>query len=366
MNCLKKVHVSVLLFAVLVFTGCSGQAPKEVQSRVWKTLTIAKTNSSTSSRYSASVQGCRDVEIRPQVSGAMVSLHIKEGDPVRNGQLLFVIDQVPFKAALDEAQANVKAAEASLATARLNAESKQRLFDEQVISEFELLSARNALHNAEAALAQARAGELKARNDLSYTEVRSPVNGIAGVLPYRQGALVGPSVAQPLTTVSDNSSMFVYFSISENQALSLLRQWGSMEQTLANMEEVELILNDGSLYPKKGKVESISGVIDRNTGSVSVRAVFDNAERLLLSGSSGNVQINGIWEDVIVIPQSATVKVQDKYLVYKVTDGIARSEKVEVLPDNNGTEYIVLSGLNTGDVIVADGTGLIREGMEIN
>ena len=257
-------------------------------------------------------------------------------------------------------------ARASLATAKLSYESKQRLFAEKVISEYELLIAENGLHSAEASLSQAEAMEISARNNLSYTEVKSPVNGVVGVIPYRQGALVDSSIAQPLTSVSDNSQMYVYFSIGENEALSLMRQWGSMEQTLKNMDKVELLLGNGSLYPHKGTVESISGVVDRNTGAVSLRAVFDNSERLLLSGSSGNVQITAKHQDVVVIPQAATLKIQDRYLVYKVVDGSAQSARIEVAPSNNGTEYIVLSGIAKGDVIVADGVGLVREGMDIN
>ena len=150
-----------------------------------------------------------------------------------------------------------------------------------------------------------------------------------------------------------------------SQALSLIREWGSMENTLQNMDEIELILADGSIYDKKGRIESMSGVVDRHTGSVALRAVFDNPDRLLLSGSSGNVLITTENNQVTVIPQSATTKIQDKYLVYKVVDGKAQSAQITVANDNNGKDYIVLSGLNEGDMIVADGVGIVREGMSI-
>ena len=367
MNCFSKIKLGALMLGVMFLVSCGNGGNSHTRAtREWKTQTIAKSNKNTTTRYSASIQGRQDVEIRPQVSGVIESVYINEGEKVRKGQILFIIDQVPYRAALNEAIASVKSAKASLATAKLNFESRQRLYKEKVISEYELLTAENLFLNAEAALAQAEAAETSARNNLSYTEVKSPVNGIAGVIPYRQGALVGPTIANPLTSVSDNSEMYVYFSIAENQALAMMRQWGSMEETLKNMDEVELVLGDESIYPTKGKIESISGVVDRNTGSVAMRAVFDNSNRLLLSGSSGNVQITQLHNDVIVIPQAATVKIQDKYLVYKVEDGKAVSAQIQVANNNNGTEYIVLSGLKEGDVIVADGVGLVREGMDIN
>ena len=192
-------------------------------------MDISRSDINTSTKYSASIQGRQDIEIRPQISGTITSVNIREGENVRKGQILFVIDQIPFRAAHNQAIANVKAAKASFSTAKLNYESKARLFKENVISEFELLTAENEFHNAEAGLLQSEAAEINARNNLSYTEIKSPVNGIAGVLPYRQGALVGPDIPMPLTSLSDNSQMYVYFSMNENQALSMMRRWGSIE-----------------------------------------------------------------------------------------------------------------------------------------
>ena len=186
-----------------------------------------------------------------------------------------------------------------------------------------------------------------------------------GALPYRVGALVSSAMAQPLTTVSDNSTMYVYFSMTENQLLSLTRQYGSMDEALKNMPEVTLTLNDNSVYAEKGKIESISGVIDRQTGTVIARAVFPNESRLLHSGASGSVSIPSVYKDCIVIPQAAAVQMQDKYLVYKVVDGKAASTLVSVAPINNGREFVVMDGLKLGEEIVAKGAGLLREGMQI-
>lgn len=214
-------------------------------------------------------------------------------------------------------------------------------------------------------MAQAEAQEVNARNNLSYTEVKSPSNGIVGMLPYRVGALVGPTIVEPLTTVSDNSEMYVYFSMTENQVLDMVRQYGSIEDALTKMPEITLKLNDGTTYAEKGKIESISGVIDTQTGSVGVRAVFPNEKGLLLSGASGKVVIPATYNKYIIIPQEATVKQQDKISVFKVVDGKAVSTLIKVAPYNDGREYIVLEGLNTGDEIIAKGAGLLREGTQV-
>ena len=234
-----------------------------------------------------------------------------------------------------------------------------------MVSDFSLQTAQNNYLTAKAQLAQAEAQEVNARNNLSYTEVKSPSNGVVGALPYRVGALVSPSLPQPLTTVSDNSDMYVYFSMTENQLLALTRQYGSMDEALKNMPQVELRLNDNSIYEQKGTIESISGVIDRNTGTVIARVVFPNEARLLHSGASGTVIVPSTYKNCIVIPQGATVQMQDKYLVYKVVDGKAASTLVSVAPINNGREFVVMDGLKPGEEIVAKGAGLLREGMQI-
>ena len=288
-----------------------------------------------------------------------------EGEHVRRGQVLFVIDQVPYKAALETAIANVKVAEASLATAELTYNSTQELFKQKVVSDYNLQTSRNSYLTAKAQLAQAKAQEVNARNDLSYTEVKSPSDGVVGMLPYRVGALVSPSIAEPLTTVSDNSNMYVYFSMTENQLLALARQYGSINQAIETMPEIQLQLNDQSIYEEKGRIESISGVIDKETGTVGVRAVFPNKSGLLHSGFSGNILMPSSYKDCIVIPQGATVQLQDKILAYKVVDGKAVSTLIKVAPVDDGREYVVLDGLKAGDEIVSEGAGMLREGTQV-
>ena len=318
-----------------------------------------------STSYSATIRGRQDIDIYPQVSGTIEKLCVTEGQTVRRGQLLFVIDQIPYRAALKTAVANVEAARAAMATAELTYNSNKELYAQKVVSEFSLKTAENTYLTAKAQLTQAEAQEVNARNNLSYTEVKSPSDGVVGALPYRVGALVGANLPYPLTTVSDNSDMYVYFSMTENQLLALTRQYGSMDEALKNMPEVELILNDNSVYNKKGVIESISGVIDRQTGTVMARVVFPNESRLLHSGASGTVVVPSIYKDCIAIPQGATVQMQDKVVVYKVVDGKAVSTLITVAGISDGREYVVLSGLQSGDEIISEGAGLVREGTQV-
>ncbi len=318
-----------------------------------------------STSYSATIRGRQDIDIYPQVSGTIEKLCVTEGQTVRRGQLLFVIDQIPYRAALKTAVANVEAARAAMATAELTYNSNKELYAQKVVSEFSLKTAENTYLTAKAQLTQAEAQEVNARNNLSYTEVKSPSDGVVGALPYRVGALVSANLPYPLTTVSDNSDMYVYFSMTENQLLALTRQYGSMDEALKNMPEVELVLNDNSVYNKKGVIESISGVIDRQTGTVMARVVFPNESRLLHSGASGTVVVPSIYKDCIVIPQGATVRMQDKVVVYKVVDGKAVSTLITVAGISDGREYVVLSGLQSGDEIISEGAGLMREGTQV-
>lgn len=341
------------------------QAPAVQMEAEYAVLKVVPSDKVLSTAYSATIRGRQDIDIYPQVSGTLTRLCVEEGQAVRKGQVLFIIDQVPYQAALETAAANVEVAKAGLATAELTYDSKKELFAGKVVSAFDLKTAENAWLTAKAQLAQAKAQEVNARNNLSYTEVKSPSDGVVGTLPYRVGALVSAGLPQPLTTVSDNSDMYVYFSMTENQLLALTRQYGSKAEALKNMPEVELQLNDQSMYGEKGRIETISGVVDRNTGTASLRAVFPNKEGMLYSGTSGNVVLPVIMKGCLVIPQSVTFEVQDRVYVYKVVDGKAQSAPVGVTRVNGGQEYIVNEGLKEGDVIVAEGVGLLREGTPV-
>lgn len=366
----RKIMYVFSVACVMMISSCKENEVSETHT-VCEVMTIVPDSVEIKESYSASIQGRQDIDIYPQTSGRIVKLCVTEGQQVQKGQRLFVIDQVPYQTAWQKAKADVRAAEAQVKTARLEWESKRQLFSEQVVSEYDLTSAKNALDIAEATLEQMRALELNARNELSYTEVKSPVNGMIGTLPYREGTLVNPSISRPLTTVSDNSEMYVYFSMTENNLRSLLRQYGSFDRVICQMPSLSLVLNDGTLYTCQGHIESISGVINRQTGTVSVRSVFPNPDRLLLSGSIGNVTLSHKENRTIVIPQTATAELQDKILAYKVVTESCSSKatvssiELHVEKFNEGKEYIVRSGLSAGDVIVTEGVGLLRDGMKI-
>lgn len=328
-------------------------------------MVVSPTNRLLTREYTATVEGRQSVEVRPQVSGTITEVCIAEGGKVKKGQPMFIIDQVPYQAALETAVANVKSAEAAVATARMTADSRKILFESKVVSAFDMQTAQNSLLEAEAALAQAQAQETNARNDLSYTVVKSPVDGVASMLPYRVGALVDASITTPLATVSDDEQMYVYFSMTENQILSLVREYGTLDKTMEDMPEVELLLSDGQPYSHKGKIDAISGTIDTSTGAVRLRATFPNPERMLRNGGSATLVFPYERDSVLVVPQEATYEIQDKVFVFKVVDGKASSTQIAVFPINDGKEYIVESGLQEGDVIVAEGAGLLEEGTPI-
>ena len=361
----KWIRLIGIVGCTVWMASCKQASDAGVKSSSYAVMQIEAVDKEFSSSYSASIRGRQDIDIYPQVSGTIEKLCVTEGQKVRRGQSLFIIDQVPYKAALKTAIANVEAARAALGTAELTYKSNKELYAQKVVSEFSLKTAENSYLTAKAQLSQAEAQEISARNNLSYTEVKSPSDGVVGALPYRAGALVSANMPYPLTTVSDNSDMYVYFSMTENQLLDLTRRYGSKDKALAEMDSIELQLNDRSVYPQEGKIETISGVIDTSTGTVSLRAVFPNKEGLLTSGGSGNVIIPVRKENCIVVPQSATYEVQDKVYVYKVVDGKAQSVPVQVTRVNGGQEYIVESGLKVGDTIVAEGVGLLREGTSV-
>lgn len=361
----NRVWLICTLAVVLTLAGCKNAGDTTQPVPEYETMKVAPVNKTLSTSYPATIRGRQDIDIYPQVGGFITRLCVKEGQTVRKGQVLFIIDQVPYQAALATAKANVEVANAGVATAKLTYDSKKELFAQNVISSYERQTAENNLLTAKAVLAQAKAQELSAANNLSYTEVKSPADGVIGVLPYRVGASVAPGMAQPLTTVSDNTEMYVYFSMTENQLLNMVRQYGSKDKALQSMPGIELTLSDQSTYSDKGVIETISGIVDPSMGTVSVRAVFPNKVGLLHSGSTGNIVLPSEHKDGIVIPRSATFEVQDRMFVYKVVDGKTHSTQISVERVKGGQDYIVTNGLAIGDEIVTEGVGLLQDGMPI-
>lgn len=358
---MKSVNVLLTILLPAILVSCNDKQSEQEKIN-YSVMTVTPKTVTLNEPFSATVKGRQDIEIYPQVSGTITKVCVTEGQRVRRGQQLFVIDQVPYKAALQTASANVAAAKSNVETAKLELDSKQMLFNENVVSDYDLATAKNAYNVALAQLKQAEAQEINARNSLSYTTVTSPSDGVVGTLPYKTGALVSPQLSQPLTTVSDNSVMYVYFSLSEKELQSMIRKYGSAEKMIARMPEIRLQMSDGTFYDGVGRIESVSGVLNQATGSGQIRASFGNESGILLSGGTGNVIIPHEIPQAISIPQSAAYELQDKLFVYKVIDGKAKSTPITVHQVSDGKTYTVLTGLAAGDVIVTTGVGMIKDG----
>lgn len=363
-----KQKVLFLIAAVSLFlTSCGGgKQGAGFNDNEYPVRTIESQGSSSETLYPATIRGVQDVEIRPKVSGFITKLLVKEGQRVTTGQLLFVIDSETYQAAVRQAKAAVSSATAQLNTAKLTYDNSQKLFNSNVIGQYELQTAQNTYENAKAALAQAQASLASAKETLSYCFVKSPTSGLVGSLPFKVGALVGPTSAQPLTTVSDNNTMEVFFSVTEKDVLDMARNAGGVKESISIYPTVKLKLADGTIYSQPGKVTKMSGVIDASTGSVSMVAHFSNPDHILRSGGSGSIVVPKVTSNSIVVPQDAVAQVQDRYFVYILgKNNRVKYTEIKISPDNDGKTYVVTSGLKVGDRIVLKGITALTDGAEI-
>ena len=364
MKIIKFLFVAAVT-ASLTACGGGGSMPK-FGNNEFPVETVGVNSASLQSTYPATIKGIQDVEVRPKVSGFITRVYVHEGQVVKAGQPLFSIDSETYQAAVRQVQASVNTARAQLNTARLTYENNKKLFDKKVIGQYELSTAQNTYATAQASLAQAMAALASAKETLSWCMVKSPAAGVIGSLPYKAGALVSASSVDPLTTVSDVSTVEVFFSMSENDILGLTKTAGSVTAALKDLPAVKLQLVDGSLYNHPGKVVKMSGVINSSTGAYSLIAHFANPERLLKSGGAGQIIIPRTDNHAIVIPQEATVSVQDKLFVYKVgKNNKVYYTEIKVNPQNDGNTYIVTSGLSVGDRIVVKGLTKLSDKMKI-
>lgn len=362
---MKKNRFLLLAAVAALFASCGGQKGK-MGDNEYAVRTIETQSTELQTSYPATIRGVQDVEIRPKISGFITKLCVKEGQVVKKGQLLFEIDNVTYQAAVRQAKAAVNSAQAQLSTSKLTYENNQKLFANNVIGTYELQSSRNAYENAQAALAQAKANYVSAKQNLDFCYVTSPANGVVGDLPYRVGALVSSSSAEPLTTISNISTMQVYFSMTEKDLLDMTKEKGGIHAAISEYPPVKLQLADGTTYNHEGKVAAVSGVIDQSTGSVSMRADFPNPEQLLKSGGSGYIVVSQASSNAIVVPQDAVAQVQDRYFVYVLgKDNKVKYTSVTINPDNDGKNYIIESGLKAGDRIVVQGITTLKDGMQI-
>ncbi|MDE7407509.1 MAG: efflux RND transporter periplasmic adaptor subunit [Muribaculaceae bacterium] len=370
-----KTMAVVMLTAGLtgMLTACGGgngqqQQQLQQQAPTLAVMTVQAGNSELESSFPATIKGKTDIAIRPQVTGFITNVLVDEGQKVHKGQLMFTLDPVQYQAAVDQAQASVNVATTAVATAQLQADNNRKLYEKNIISESAKLISDNQLAQARAQLEQANAALVSARKNLAFTQVTSPSDGVVGSIPNREGSLASPSSAQPLTTVSENGDVYAYFSLNEKDILSLTNNGEkTLDEALKAMPEVSLRLADGSIFGNKGKVSTISGVLDNATGSANVRALFKNMNGVLRSGSTGAVLLPQLNENVIIIPQKATFEIQDKKFVYVLDENnTAHSVGIEISPINDGQSYVVKSGLNPGDRIVVEGVGVsVRDGVQI-
>ena len=363
---MRKINYLLTAALAAVLVSCGGNQKGGVGDNEYAVRTIEGQSANLQTTYPAVIKGVQDVEIRPKISGFITKLCVKEGQTVKAGLLLFVIDYVTYSAAVRQAKAAVNSAKAQLNTSKLTYDNSQKLFKSNVIGDYELQSAKNSYESAQAALAQAQANYVSAKQNLDFCYIKSPSAGVVGNLPYRVGALVSSTSQEPLTTVSNIKTMQVYFSMTEKDLLDMTRTAGGLHAAISEYPAVKLQLADGTMYAHPGRVAAVSGVIDSSTGSVSIRADFPNPENLLKSGGSGSIVVPHESSNVIVVSQEAVAQVQDRYFVYVVgKDNKVKYTNVTVNPNNDGKNYIIESGLKVGDRIVVKGITSLKDGMQI-
>ncbi len=351
--------------ATLLSCGGKGrQGMPKMGDNEFAVRTVGTQSAGLQNTYPATIRGIQDVDVRPKIAGFITKVLVHEGQLVRAGQTMFVIDSETYSAAVRQAQAAVNTAKTRANTARVTYDNNKKLFDQQIIGQYELTTSQNNYFTARAAVEQAQAALASARETLSWCTVKAPANGIVGSLPFKAGTLVSASNA--LTTVSNNATMEAFFSMSESEILALARNAGSAATAIAEMPTVKLRLADGTIYSHPGKVVKMSGVIDPATGSYSIIAHFPNPERLLKSGGAGQIIVPRTNSAAIVIPQEVTSHIQDKVFVYLVgKDNKVRYTEIKVNPQNDGKNYIVTEGLRPGDRYVSKGITKLTDGMEI-
>ncbi|MDR2037398.1 MAG: efflux RND transporter periplasmic adaptor subunit [Bacteroidales bacterium] len=357
--------------ALLSFASCGSNKQtqttnKETLGQEYPVTVVTARNADMQSVYPATIKGQEDIEIRPRVDGYIEEIYVDEGSVVKAGQMLFKINSPSSEQALTSAKASVNSAKAQVNTAEVNVERYRPLAEKGIVSKVQLKTYENSYESAMATLEQAEATLKNAEATMSWTKVTSPVDGVVGSIPYRKGSLVNYSNA--LTTIANTKSVYAYFSLNERRLMDFLEnvEGNTQSEKIKNMPPVSLILADGSEYEQKGRIETITGIVDVTTGSANFRAEFPNQSGKLRSGTSAKIIVPRTLNDVFVIPQRATFTQQDKVLVYKLDGDVVQQQIISVLSMPNGQEYAVTTGLSHGDVIVSDGVATLRNGMAIS
>ena len=363
--------IFLLLAAIVVLSACNSSSGSGMvmsqQAPALPVLTVTDRAATTYQEFSASLEGSKDIEIRPQVDGILERIYVDEGAYVRRGQPLFRINERTYREQYNNAKASLAAAKANLANAQITITKLTPLVQNNIVSDVQLKTAKAAYDAAAAQVSQAEAMVRNAQINLGYTVIHAPADGYIGRIPFKTGSLVGVTTTEALTVLSDIKEVYAYFSLSENDFLRFKNRYAgnTIEEKVKNMPPVELVLADGTVYPQKGKVQTVAGQFDNSIGSISFRAAFPNTERLLRSGNTGKVRIAQALSNTLVVPQEATFEIQDKVFVFAVGDSNKVSSKPIVIAGKTANYYFVESGVQAGEKIVFSGTGNLKDGMPI-
>lgn len=353
-----------LSFLILLY-GCS---PKPAQMPAGPAsvpvVTISSATATTQNDYTAAIQGKVNVEIRPQVEGYLEKIFVDEGSYVKAGQPLFKINDRPYREQINSASASLHAAEAAILNAQLEVDKLAPLVQNKVISDIQLKTAQAAFKVAKANAEQAKAIVAAAQINLGYTLITAPVSGYIGRLPKKQGALISRADAEALTTLSDVHDVYAYFSLSENDFVHFKTQYpgNTLEEKLKNLPPVSLLLSDNTVYPVPGRIDMIDGQFDKNTGAITFRAVFANDKGLIRSGNTGKVRLTQQHQNALLVPQSATMEIQDRVFVFTVNPGNKVAKQPITISGKSGGNYLVTEGLKPGDLIVFSGMDHLQDG----
>ncbi|SHE59217.1 efflux RND transporter periplasmic adaptor subunit [Pedobacter caeni] len=365
------MKITSLAVVTIFIAGCSSSKPQDADPSAAVALPVgivASQSQTTFQDYPAAIRGTTNVEIRPQVNGMLDKIFVDEGSFVNAGQPIYKINDLPFRAALNNAKANRHAMESTLINARLELDKLTPLVKNNVVSDYQLKSANAAYEVARANVEQAKANVSTAQINLDYTLIKAPVSGYISRLRKKKGSLVGPNDQEPLTELSDVREVHVYFALAERDFVNFKAQYPgeTLPEKLKKLPEVSLLLTDDSEYPKKGKIDMIDGQFDHNTGSITLRAVFPNTSGLLRSGNTGKIRLSLMHKDVIMVPQEATVEMQDKVFVYALTkDNKVKMKAINII-GKKGADYLIKEGVERGERFVLSGFGNLQEGAEVN
>ena len=366
----KLKPLCFIILVSLLVTSCNSNKDSNKNETVaeYKVLKVSPQTIELYKEFPVTIEGIENIEIRPKIEGFIEKVLVDEGEYVEKGRVLFLLNAPQYEQEVRNTKAAISSAKAEVSSAQLGVEKAKPLVEREIISRFELTSAENTVIAKKAALEQAQASLVNAQTNYSYTRITAPVSGFIGTLPYKLGSLVSSSTADPLTTVSNIKKVYAYFSMNEKTHLEFSKadKGNNPREHMKNLPDVTLLLPDYTLFNQKGRIQTISGQVDEETGSFNVRAIFDNPDNLLRTGNSATIRIPNTVENALLIPQAATYEIQGGTYVYVVdSESKAKSTKIKVTATTNGQAYIVTDGLKENDQVIIEGINTLKTGKEI-